>query len=51
MPNAINMAAYAAKRTINAPPLKGNLIQDLLGAPSENDPDTLQFASSKYDFF
>ena len=51
MPNAIAMADYASKR---ADPnsqyqRKGTLLQDLLGASSEDDPDALALAQ-RMDF-
>ncbi|MCJ1405819.1 hypothetical protein MMC11_009049 [Xylographa trunciseda] len=46
MPNAINIMNYAAGRANDqSKERKGNLMQDMLGAPNENDPDTLSFVN------
>lgn len=49
MPNAIAMADYASKRAIQDSPYerKGTLLQDLLGASSENDANALSLARRK----
>ncbi|KAI9854927.1 MAG: hypothetical protein M1824_006496 [Vezdaea acicularis] len=45
MPNAINIAAYAAKRAL-ANVDKGNLLQDMLGATGELDGQTLAIVNT-----
>ena len=49
MPNAIAMADYASKRAIQDSPYqrKGTLLQDLLGASSEDDADALSLVRRK----
>ncbi|CZS96992.1 uncharacterized protein RCO7_02717 [Rhynchosporium graminicola] len=43
MTSALNMAIYASFRAIQAPERLGTSMSDLLGAPNENDSETLRF--------
>ena len=46
---AVDIANYAAVRWQHTPvPRNGTLLQDMLGAPDEDDVNTLLFAASEY---
>jgi hypothetical protein len=48
MTGALNMAIYAKLRAANGPDRLGTSMADLLAAPNENDPDSLQLVQSKF---
>ncbi|KIM98739.1 hypothetical protein OIDMADRAFT_57083 [Oidiodendron maius Zn] len=48
MTEALNLVIYAKLRAANAPPRLGTSMVDLLAAPNENDPNTLEFVQTWY---
>ena len=47
MTGSLNMAIYASMRAVNDPDRLGTSMVDLLGAPSENDQGTREFAQRR----
>jgi hypothetical protein len=47
MTGALNMAIYASMRAVNDPPRLGTSMVDLLSAPDENDPGTMEFVQGR----